>query len=155
MSDATALARLRLAAPALSVGVLAADLLNLGREVGRLEQAGVPALHFDVMDGCFTPMLTVGPAFIRAIKTPLLKDVHLMIREPLDRLGEYVAAGADIVTVHIESSVHVHRVLQHLGTFRNANDPARGIVRGVALNPGFFQPPPCLIHMPKLSIRHN
>jgi ribulose-phosphate 3-epimerase len=51
-------------------------------------------------------------------------------------VADYVAAGADIVTVHAESSVHIHRVLQHLGTLTNANDPARGIVRGVALNPG-------------------
>ncbi len=132
----SAVARLRAASPALSVGVLAADLLNLGRDVARLEQAGVPLLHIDVMDGCFTPMMTVGPPVIRAIRTPLLKDVHLMIREPLDRLGDYVAAGADIITVHVESSVHVHRALQQLGTMKNANDAGRGIVRGVALNPG-------------------
>jgi len=132
----SAVVRLRAAAPALSVGVLAADLLNLGREVARLEQAGVPLLHVDVMDGCFTPMMTVGPPVIRAINTPLLKDVHLMIRDPLDHLGDYVAAGADIITVHVESCVHVHRVLQQLGTMKNANEAGRGLVRGIALNPG-------------------
>jgi ribulose-phosphate 3-epimerase len=132
----SAVGRLRAAAPALSVGVLAADLLNLGREVARLEQAGVPLLHVDVMDGCFTPMMTVGPPVIRAINTPLLKDVHLMIRDPLDHLGDYVAAGADIITVHVESCVHVHRVLQQLGTMKNANEAGRGLVRGIALNPG-------------------
>ncbi len=120
----------------LSVGLLAADLLNLGRDVAVLEQAGVPLLHIDVMDGCFTPMMTVGPPLIRAVKTRLLKDVHLMIRDPLDRLGDYVAAGADLVTVHVESSVHIHRVLQQLGSMKNANDPARGVMRGIALNPG-------------------
>jgi ribulose-phosphate 3-epimerase len=132
----SAVGRLRAAAPALSVGVLAADLLNLGREVARLEQAGVPLLHVDVMDGCFTPMITVGPPVIRAINTKLLKDVHLMIRDPLDHLGDYVAAGADIITVHVESCVHVHRVLQQLGTMKNANEAGRGLVRGIALNPG-------------------
>ena len=132
----SAVGRLRAAAPALSVGVLAADLLDLGREVVRLEQAGVPLLHIDVMDGCFTPMMTVGPPVIRAINTPLLKDVHLMIRDPLDHLGDYVAAGADIITVHVESCVHVHRVLQQLGTMKNANEAGRGLVRGIALNPG-------------------
>ena len=132
----SAVGRLRAAAPALSVGVLAADLLDLGREVARLEQAGVPLLHIDVMDGCFTPMMTVGPPVIRAINTPLLKDVHLMIRDPLDHLGDYVAAGADIITVHVESCVHVHRVLQQLGTMKNANEAGRGLVRGIALNPG-------------------
>jgi len=59
-----------------------------------------------------------------------------MIREPLDKVESYVAAGADIVTVHAESSMHVHRVLQHLGTIPNAVDPSRGLSRGVALNPG-------------------
>jgi ribulose-phosphate 3-epimerase len=132
----SAVGRLRAAAPALSVGVLAADLLNLGREVARLEQAGVPLLHVDVMDGCFTPMMTVGPPVIRAIRTSLLKDVHLMIRDPLDHLGDYVAAGADLITVHVESCVHVHRVLQQLGTMKNANEAGRGLVRGIALNPG-------------------
>ncbi len=128
--------RLRAGAPALSVGLLAADLLNLGRDVATLEQIGVPLLHVDVMDGRFTPAITVGPSVIRAIKTPLLKDVHLMIRDPLATIGDYVAAGADMITVHVESCVHVHRVLQHLGSLSNVNDPGRGIVRGIALNPG-------------------
>ena len=92
--------------------------------------------HVDVMDGCFCPMMTVGPPIVRAMKTPMVKDVHLMIDEPLSKVGDFVAAGADIVTVHVESSAHVHRVLQQLGTMANANDPARGIVRGIALNPG-------------------
>ncbi len=128
--------RLRGVRPTLSVGLLAADLLHLGRDVGLLEQAGVQLLHVDVMDGCFTPMMTVGPPVVRAVRTSLLKDVHLMIRDPLDRLGDYVAAGADIVTVHVESCVHIHRVLQQLGAMKNANDAGRGIVRGIALNPG-------------------
>jgi ribulose-phosphate 3-epimerase len=89
-----------------------------------------------VMDGCFTPVMTVGPPFVRALRTPLLKDVHLMIREPLATLADYVAAGADIITVHQESCTHVHRVLQALGTMKHAADPSHGIVRGLALNPG-------------------
>jgi len=89
-----------------------------------------------VMDGCFTPVMTVGPPFVRALRTPLLKDVHLMIREPLATLSDYAAAGADMITVHQESCTHIHRVLQSLGTTTHATDPARGIVRGVALNPG-------------------
>ena len=137
-SDAAApiVARLRAAAPVLSVGILAADLLNLGRDIAALEQAGVQLLHVDVMDGCFTPAMTVGPPIVRALRTPLLKDVHLMIRNPLATLSDYVAAGADIITVHVESCVHSHRVLQQLGTMKSANEPRRGIVRGVALNPG-------------------
>ncbi len=122
--------------PAVSVGLLTADLLALGSELSLLERAGIGVVHVDVMDGGFTPSMTVGPPFVRALRTPLLKDVHLMIREPLATLAEYVAAGADIVTVHQESCTHVHRVLQALGTMTHAADPARGIVRGVALNPG-------------------
>ena len=66
----------------------------------------------------------------------ILKDIHLMIDEPLNKLESYVAAGADMLTVHVESSRHIHRVLQALGKMTNANDPARGILRGIALNPG-------------------
>jgi ribulose-phosphate 3-epimerase len=88
------------------------------------------------MDGSFTPMMTVGPPLVKALRTPLLKDVHLMIADPLEKLADYVSAGADVVTVHVESCTHVHRVLQQLGTMKNATDAARGIVRGIALNPG-------------------
>ena len=127
---------LRGKAPLISVGVLSADLMSLGSELQLMETAGVELLHFDIMDGCFCPMMTVGSGFVKGVKTPLLKDVHLMINEPLDKLEGYVAAGADMITVHAESSRHIHRVLQTLGEMTNANDPARGILRGVALNPG-------------------
>jgi ribulose-phosphate 3-epimerase len=132
----TNLERLQSLRPALSVGLLTADMLALGSELALLERAGVGVVHVDVMDGVFTPTLTVGPPFVKALKTPLLKDVHLMIRDPLETIGEYVAAGADIVTVHQESCVHVHRVLQVLGGMRPASDPGGHVVRGIALNPG-------------------
>ena len=122
--------------PTISVGMLTANLLSLGSELSLLEESGVRLLHVDVMDGCFCPMMTVGPPLIQAMKTPLLKDVHLMIQDPLEKLRDYVAAGADVVTVHAESCMHIHRVLQQLGSLQNANDPDRGLVRGLALNPG-------------------
>ncbi len=122
--------------PTISVGMLTADLMDLGAELALLEGTGVRLVHVDAMDGCFTPMMTVGPPLVRAMRTPLLKDVHLMIRDPLDKLADWVAAGADLITIHAESCTHVHRVLQQLGAMTNANDPARGIVRGLALNPG-------------------
>ena len=128
--------RLRQSTPLLSVGVLSADLMSLGSDLELLERAGVELLHFDIMDGCFCPMMTVGPGFVKAVKTTVLKDVHLMIDEPLDKLEDYVAAGADMITVHVESCRHTHRLLQKLGEMTNANDPASGILRGVALNPG-------------------
>jgi len=133
---ASTLERLASLAPTVSVGILTADLMALGADLARLDGTGVPLLHVDVMDGCFTPMMTVGPPLVKALRTPLLKDVHLMITDPLEKLADYVSAGADVVTVHVESSTHVHRVLQQLGTMKNANDAARGIVRGIALNPG-------------------
>ena len=134
--SATNFELLRQLSPTLSVGVLAADLMKLGEEVSQLEKTDVKLAHVDVMDGCFTPMMTVGPSFLKALKTPLLKDVHLMIQDPLEKVDEYVAAGADVITVHAESGTHIHRVFQKLGQMSNANDPARGLVRGVALNPG-------------------
>lgn len=136
MADATTLQSLKQLSPTLSVGIITADLLSLGSELSLLERAGVKLVHIDVMDGCFCPMMTVGPPFIKALKTPLLKDVHLMIADPLEKIADYVAAGADILTFHPEACVHPHRVLQQMRNMTNANDPARGLLRGVALNPG-------------------
>ena len=127
---------LRESAPVVSVGILTADLLSLGSELALLERRGIKVAHVDVMDGCFCPMMTVGPPFIKALKTPLLKDVHLMIDEPLNKVADYVAAGSDIVTIHPEACSHVHRVLQQMRKMKNANNPERGLVRGVGLNPG-------------------
>jgi len=136
MKNKSLLNELRKACPTISVGMLTADLMSLGSELKLMEKAGVKLLHFDVMDGSFCPMMTVGPGFIKAIKTPLLKDVHLLINEPLEKLEDYVVAGADMITVQAESSLHIHRVLQKLGQMTNANDSNRGILRGLALNPG-------------------
>jgi ribulose-phosphate 3-epimerase len=130
------LARLRSLCPTVSVGTLTADLMRLGSELELLERAGVGIVHVDVMDGCFCPQMTVGPAYVKGLRTPLLKDVHLMIQEPLGKLEAYAAAGADIISVHVESAVHIHRVLQKLGTLEHRERPGEGIVRGLAFNPG-------------------
>ena len=127
---------LRSRAPQLSVGILTANWMSLGSELALLENEGVSLLHFDVMDGCFCPMMTLGTSVVAGLRTSMLKDVHLMIEEPLDKVGAFVAAGADIVTLHGERSSHVHRVLQSLRQMPNVNDPSRGILRGLALNPG-------------------
>lgn len=137
MSKGTLFGKLKDLCPTISVGMLTADLLHLGKDLSILEQAGIGLVHFDVMDGCFCPSMTIGPPLIKAVKTPLIKDVHLMIADPLTKLGDYVAAGADMITVHIEScSTHIHRIFQQLGAMTNANDPDAGIIRGVAINPG-------------------
>jgi len=127
---------LRQAAPTLSVGMMTADLMRLGHEMRLLEEAGVRLVHFDVMDGHFCPMTTIGPPVVKAVRTSLWKDVHLMIDRPLDRLADFVDAGADLITLHVESDRHIHRALHLLGEMENANAAERGLVRGVALNPG-------------------
>jgi len=127
---------LREAGPVLSVGLVAADLMALGGDIERLERAGARVAHFDVMDGNYVPMLTVGPPFIKAVRTAMLKDVHLMVREPLASLGDYVAAGADIVTLHPDACAHPHRVLQVLGSTKHRDHADRTVARGLALNPG-------------------
>jgi ribulose-phosphate 3-epimerase len=108
--------------------VLTADLLNLGEELAALDAAGIALAHIDVMDGVFCPQTTVGPPVVQALPDRFVKDVHLMIDEPLDKVQAYLEAGAGILTFHVESTRHPHRVLQSLG--------GTGVVRGVALNPG-------------------
>jgi ribulose-phosphate 3-epimerase len=88
----------------------------------------VSLFHIDVMDGVFCPQMTVGPSFVKAVSDRYPTDVHLMIDEPLEKVDAYVKAGARIVTFHVESTRHPHRVLQRLG--------GHGVTRGVALNPG-------------------
>lgn len=114
--------------PTISVGMLTADLLRLGDQLTALDEAGARIVHVDVMDGVFCPQFTVGPPIVKAIPDRFVKDCHLMITDPLDRVQEFVAAGAGIVTFHVESTAHPHRVLQSL--------VGSGVVRGVALNPG-------------------
>lgn len=127
--------RLRALVPTISAGIISADLLALGKDLAALEESGVGLVHVDVMDGVFAGPLTVGPPFIKALRTPLFKDVHLMVQDPGATLDQYVAAGADAITVHVEAQPDTAGVLRRIGAARNANDPALGIVRGVALEP--------------------
>src|SRR2546428_3229206 len=123
--------RARGADPLLSVGITSADWMHMGDELARIERAGADDVHGDVMAGGLWPELTLGPPVIGALKTGLRKDVHLMIEEPLEKVRAYVDAGADVLTFHVESTSHPHRVLQSLAV---ALGP--GLKRGVALNPG-------------------
>ena len=114
--------------PHLSVGILAADLLRLGEELEALDITGIRLAHVDVMDGVFTPQITVGPPLVAALPERFVKDVHLMIDEPLAKVSAFIEAGAGILTFHVEATRHPHRVLQSLS--------GSGVVRGVAMNPG-------------------
>jgi ribulose-phosphate 3-epimerase len=121
--------RARLAeGPIASVGIAAADPLNLGDALAELRASGTELLHVDVMDGVFCPGQTGGPALVKVLPDGFGRDVHLMVDEPLEKFGAYVDAGADIITVHVEATRHPHRVLQAL-----RGGPS---MRGIALNPG-------------------
>ncbi len=109
--------------------ILAADFGRLAEEVRAAEESGADWIHVDVMDGRFVPNITLGPPIVQAIRaaTGLPIDVHLMIVEPERYVEDFAKAGADVLSVHVEASPHLHRTLQHVR--------ALGKRAGVVLNP--------------------
>jgi ribulose-phosphate 3-epimerase len=113
----------------LAPSILSADFARLGEQIDEVARAGADYIHVDVMDGHFVPNITIGAPVVASIRavTSLPLDVHLMIEHPERYISQFVQAGADIITVHIEASPHLHaqiRSIKELGT-----------KAGVSLNP--------------------
>lgn len=110
--------------------LLSVDFLNLKQELQQLEAAKIDGLHFDVMDGQFVPNISIGFPILEAIRpiTTLPIDVHLMIESPEDYIELFCNKGADKISVHIESTPHIHRAIQKI--------KAHQVQAGVVINPG-------------------
>ena len=114
----------------LAPSILSADFARLGEQVHEATEAGADYIHVDIMDGHFVPNITIGPDIVRSIRpwTDIPIDVHMMVQEPGRYISQVVDAGADIITVHAEACVHLHKTVHQI---IEAN-----VKPSVAINPG-------------------
>jgi len=113
----------------LAPSILSADFARLGEQIAEVARAGADYIHVDVMDGHFVPNITIGAPVVASIRpvTSLPLDVHLMIEHPERYISEFINAGADIITVHVEASPHIHSTIRLI--------KEQGVKAGVSLNP--------------------
>jgi len=113
----------------LSASLLAADFANLGEQIRAVDEAGAHYIHFDVMDGCFVPNISMGIPVLESIRkcTAKVFDVHLMIQNPSLYIADFAKAGADIITVHAEATTHLDQTIRQIKSL--------GKKAGVAINP--------------------